>query len=388
MVWSALVTIVALGVGVALARDGAVPCGGWRVVDSPNPGADNFLFGVAASAGDDAWAVGSSRDASGRSRTLALHWDGRTWRIVPTPEEGPGDGFLNAVAVASQSDAWAVGMQRDDAGRARTLAMRWDGGAWSIVPTPNFSSADHRLSSVAIASADLAWAVGDAKHGDTFRSLLLRWDGERWGPVPVPVHADAHALAAVTASDGRATAVGGTWRRNGGLEPLVLTWDGSTWRRADASLAGEHGTTLAGVSASLSGSSWVVGGFPGIRGTAGFAATSINGGGPWVGANRALATGVVSDSLSGVAAFGDGAAWAVGSSFDGRRERTLIELGVDGGWGTTLSPNVPGRDNHLLDVAALPNGEAWAVGSSTGPDASEQTLIQHHCPAGAGLRTG
>lgn len=86
------------------------------------------------------------------------------WRVVPTPTAGPRDSFLNAVAVVSPTDAWAVGMRRDDAGRARTLAMRWDGRAWSTVPTPNFSSADHRLSSVAIVSRDLVWAVGDAKH--------------------------------------------------------------------------------------------------------------------------------------------------------------------------------------------------------------------------------
>jgi hypothetical protein len=381
-VWSALVTILALGVGLALGHSDAGACGGWSVVDSPDPGADNFLFGVAASGRDDAWAVGSSRDASGRSRALALHWDGRTWRVVPTPSAGPEDSFLNAVAVASPTDAWAVGMRRDEAGRARTLAMRWDGRAWSTVPTPNFSSADHRLSSVAIVSRDLVWAVGDAKHDGTFRSLLLRWDGKRWTPVSVPVEDSAgHALAAVSVAGDRATAVGGTWRPNGGLEPLVLTWDGSTWRRADASLAREHGTVLAGVSTSALGSAWVVGGLSGIRGPAGFAATSSSAGGPWTAAGRTLPGGVVSDSLSGVASFGDGSAWAVGSAFDGKLERTLIERGGDGAWTRAPSPNVAGRDNHLLDVAALPNGEAWAVGSSTGPDAGEHTLIQHHCAA-------
>jgi hypothetical protein len=138
----------------------------------------------------------------------------------------------------------------------------------------------------------------------------------------------------------------------------------------------EHGAILAGVAASPSGAAWAVGSYPGIGTTAGFVAGFD--GSRWATlGRRSFGTG---DSLSGVAAFDDGA-WAVGSYVKDRIERTLIERGGDGVWLRVWSPNAVDRDNHLLDVAALPTGEAWAVGSTTDAGSREHPLIQHFCPA-------
>src|SRR5205807_2248294 len=79
---------------------------------SPNPGATtNLLYGVSARASNDVWAVGNTDAAGGGSMTLAEHWDGSAWTVVPTPPSATGrDFFYGAVVVATPGGAlWAVG---------------------------------------------------------------------------------------------------------------------------------------------------------------------------------------------------------------------------------------------------------------------------------------
>lgn len=353
-------------------------CGAWRTVQPPeSPGVDRFLFGVGASSNTDAWAVGSLRRLGGRARTLALHWDGERWSTVPTPRAGPGDAFLNAVAVVSPTDAWAGGLWRGSDGLARTLVMHWDGRRWSVVDSPNPGDGEHVLSSASATTGDDVWFAGYSRMGSSFRSLILRWDGTGlYATYPAGrVAGDEQAIGAVSSAGDTAIAVGGRALGNGGTEPLVLRWDGAAWRREAAGLSAAHGTVLAGVAASPTGDAWVVGGYPGIGTSAAFAAAYD--GSAWrTFARRSIGTG---DSFSGVAAF-DGGAWAVGSYVEDRVERTLIELGGDGDWRRVPSPNLPRRDNHLLDVAALASGEAWAVGSTTDARQRERPLIVHFCP--------
>jgi hypothetical protein len=368
--------LVALGAGREPAGAG---CGAWRIDAVPSGSdSDRFLFGVGASSDADAWAVGSTRRPGGGARALALHWDGGRWRPVATPSAGPGDQFLNAVAVVSPSDAWAAGLWRGPDDVARTLVMHWDGIRWAIVDSPNPGDGEHVLASASAGGAGDVWFAGTSRLGSTFRSLILHWDGERLrATYPARGVAPAgESIGAVSSVGSTALAVGGRALGNGGADPLVLRWDGAAWHEDGAGLTGEHGTILAGVAASPSGTAWAVGSYPGIGTTAGFAA-GFNGS-RWTAFGRhPLGTG---DSLSGVAAFDDGA-WAVGSYVEDGVERTLVERGGEGGWRRVLSPNAPDRDNHLLDVAALETGEAWAVGSTTDAGRREHPLIEHFCPA-------
>jgi hypothetical protein len=372
----AAATIVASAASDDPSRAG---CGTWRRVAAPeSPGVDRFLFGVDASSGSDAWAVGSVRRAGGHARALALHWDGEAWSTVPTPGGRSGDVFLNAVAVVSPADAWAAGLWRSSDGLARTLVIHWDGEAWSLVDSPNPGDGEHVLSSASATRADDVWFAGYSRRGSAFRSLILHWDGTGLhATYPAgPVAGRGQAIGAVSSAGGTAIAVGGRTVGGGGTEPLVLRWDGAAWRREAAGLSAEHGTVLAGVAASPTGDAWVVGGYPGIGTSAAFAA-GYDGSSWTTFGRRSIGTG---DSFSGVAAF-DGGAWAVGSYVQDHVERTLIELGEDGGWRRVPSPNLPSRDNHLLDVTALGNGEAWAVGSTTDANRRERPLIAFFCPS-------
>ena len=77
-----------------------------------------------------------------------LHWNGSTWTQVPSPS--PGRQSPHSVAAASADSAWAVGDNGSATG-SRTLILQWNGNAWTTVPNP--SPADGCAPSVAAAPA-------------------------------------------------------------------------------------------------------------------------------------------------------------------------------------------------------------------------------------------
>src|SRR6185312_6788701 len=86
-------------------------CQVWTGVPPPSPGAvDNDLFAVTAPGPCNVWAVGFYRDvADGQALSLAEHWNGTAWAVVPTPSPDADLNFLSAVSEASLGDMWAVG---------------------------------------------------------------------------------------------------------------------------------------------------------------------------------------------------------------------------------------------------------------------------------------
>ncbi len=82
------------------------------------------LTSVADTSASSAWAVGWT--GSGASaKTLILRWNGTAWTRVPSPDPGP-DAELSGVAALSGSDAWAVGIVG-----GKTLILHWNGQMWS-----------------------------------------------------------------------------------------------------------------------------------------------------------------------------------------------------------------------------------------------------------------
>src|SRR5215470_5788037 len=98
-----------------------------------------------------------------------------TWTVVPTPNpSGGGQNVLNAVTIVSPSDAWAVGE-----GQYESLAEHWDGSMWSIVPSPNLQTFTD-IKGVAAVSSNDVWAVGD--NGDV--GMTMHWNGSTWTAIP------------------------------------------------------------------------------------------------------------------------------------------------------------------------------------------------------------
>jgi photosystem II stability/assembly factor-like uncharacterized protein len=138
----------------------------WKQVPSPNPGGIrhvNELDAVAARSARDAWAVGGYRNGPHGGLLLAEHWNGRSWKVVSLPAPPtPATAYhqLTSVAALSGADVWASGWYLDDNGLiTQPLVAHWNGNAWTLLPTPKFV-ADELLTGIAAVSADDVWAVG------------------------------------------------------------------------------------------------------------------------------------------------------------------------------------------------------------------------------------
>src|SRR5262249_53649888 len=163
----------------------------WRVVKSPNaPAGNNNLLAGSAASSKDVWAVGFFQAASGSPRlTLAEHWNGHKWRVVPSPSPGGADNILLAVAAVSARDVWAVGsFVVSGFGPSQTLIEHWNGTSWSVVPSPNASTQNNELNGVTAVSGTDVWAVGDflpSASGAT-QTLIEHWNGTSWSAVASP----------------------------------------------------------------------------------------------------------------------------------------------------------------------------------------------------------
>src|SRR2546423_1797517 len=129
---SAFVILVLFATHLARAAD-------WQIVASPNVGTGaNTLLSVAAAADNDVWAVGASYNSElAAYRTLIERWNGVSWSVVGSPNNGSTSwNLLNGVAVVAPNDVWAVG-QAANGNISKTLVEHWNGRAWKIIPSPN-----------------------------------------------------------------------------------------------------------------------------------------------------------------------------------------------------------------------------------------------------------
>jgi hypothetical protein len=226
-VWAVGASFTQVNVSKTLTQrwDGSV----WKIVPSANAGRpiNGGLFGVAAVSARDAWAVGSY-DTGPADLTLVEHWNGSRWAVVPSPNVESADNRLFAVDAVGPNDVWAVGSAGDEVAELeRTLVEHWDGSAWTVVPSPNLGPGNNRLTAVAAVAANDVWAVGVAGIG----TLVVHWDGATWSVVASPnpsSSANLAGVAAVSASD--VWAVGGYFDETARvLRTLVEHWDGSAW---------------------------------------------------------------------------------------------------------------------------------------------------------------
>jgi hypothetical protein len=116
--------------------------------------------------------------------TLAERWDGRTWRIVPTFKPAPApNAILNSVSCTSATACTAVGNQT----LAKTLAERWNGRTWQVQATPNPAGAQSiTLDGVACPARTVCTAFGLNGIGLAPVTLAERWSGGRWRIQPTP----------------------------------------------------------------------------------------------------------------------------------------------------------------------------------------------------------
>jgi len=207
---------------------------GWSVVPSPNPSDDpiygaNQLYDVRAFASNDVWAVGWYWTEIG-SAPLIVRWDGRRWRVSPTPEDE--DRGLVAVDGTSSSDIWAVGNSLNFVDGHQALAMHYDGRSWAVVPTP-ILAADVYLNDVSVVGPTDVWAVGYTIPANLdIQPIFFHWDGSAWSVVHSPhLSSTYNYLQSITAVAANRVWAAGYRTVNGHqVVSFVERWDGAQWR--------------------------------------------------------------------------------------------------------------------------------------------------------------
>jgi len=161
----------------------------WSIEPTPSPADGGNLIGVSCPSRSSCLAVGGHGNpfTGPALGTLAEQWDGARWRIQPTPNPPGGGWFLLSVSCTSPSVCTAVGgrLVPTRTGLA-TLAERWNGHTWSIQPTPNPPGHGFKLlNSVSCTSRSSCMAVGNEFDATkSLGTLAERWDGRTWRIVP------------------------------------------------------------------------------------------------------------------------------------------------------------------------------------------------------------
>ena len=201
----------------------------WSVVTNGVPtGGDIVLHGITALSANDVGEFG------GGPTNFAMHWDGTQWSVTNSASfPSGGQETLAGVSAASSKDVWAAGSYAPTVfAELQTLAIHWDGKQWSKVTTPDVDQFFNRLLGVVVVKSNDVWAVGYAYTPDglNFHTLTEHWNGSRWSIVPSPnitrEGSSANQLDGVTVSGPTTLWAAGTFENfgqgNRGLSTLTL----------------------------------------------------------------------------------------------------------------------------------------------------------------------
>jgi hypothetical protein len=393
--------------GVALVCAG-LAAGGTQALARQEHGAaivgDSVLVGVTCVSKTDCWAVGSA-ELNNVTRNRILHFNGRKWYPVPAPSPGgtalDDSSYLSSVRCTSPANCWAVG-SFDSGDASRTQVLHWTGRTWSRLATPDpggINDGDFNyLADVTCTSARSCWAAGDYGHpdgqSDVQLNLVLHWNGRRWSQTRVPNPgrvgpSDLSVLSAVGCTSAKACWGTGTYgsvaEGSYNLSNEVLRWNGRTWRTISVPSPGtpDNGrveSELNALSCASARSCWAVGS---ASGPAGSGDEALH----WNGSTWRTAPvpepafgSAASDDLAGVSCISGTDCWTVGDSGIGGALNAILHW-TGQKWSPVAVPQPAGTafgsSNFLATDFCVSAGDCWAVGETAKRGESEVNQILH-----------
>jgi hypothetical protein len=343
----------------------------------PQPGGREGaqLQSVRCTSSSNCWAVGTEMRLG-----EALHWNGRTWALVGTPSPGTFSTVLESVACTSSDNCWAVGSAsngtQDDPTPTLTVALRWNGILWSVVPTPSPGGAaagdSSDLLSVTCVSAADCWATGSDSSGAHNLNLALHWNGHAWSAASTPDPLDSNELASV-----RCTSAADCWAVGSGSSDnpssgQALHWNGRAWSLEPTPDPRTGNASLTGAGCTSSASCWAVGSYGGFNDIPRFNLALRWNGQSWAHVltpDPAGSRSGVSNVLAAVNCRSATYCWAVGSYSGGGTAPVANQvLHWDGTqWSQVHTANPGGTvsrsNNNLFAIACPSRTDCWAVGS-------------------------
>lgn len=210
----------------------------WQTVAVPaiTGATETELFSASAVATNDVWAAGYAVKA-GKTLAVVEHWNGTHWTLDTTPQPNPVENTIYAIVANSANNAWAIGNQgeyRSSTNPRRNLALHWNGSTWSVVPSPNAgasSTINYFYAASFVPGTDHIWAVGQYQTPQAFYETTLFWNGTKWTLVPSPtpgVKGD-FLLGVVARSASDVWTVGTYYDASLTRHNFALQWNGSAW---------------------------------------------------------------------------------------------------------------------------------------------------------------
>jgi hypothetical protein len=354
----------------------------WSIATSPNVGPQsNALSGLACSSATACKAVGFAYNSTSLARSLIESWNGTSWSINSSPNGGPADNYLTAVSCTSAWSCRAVGFYTIAGGVTRTLIESWNGTTWVITPSPNNGTQNNRLDGISCVSATSCVAVGQALLGSPSvgSTLIESWNGSTWSISTSPNSGtqDNRLMGVSCVPTGSCTAVG-SFLGPGSEQTLVETLSGGAWSIVPSPNNGAFDDLLAVGCPSASSCTAV--GFS-LGATA--AQTLVE---AWNGSAWAIIpspnSGSYDNELNAVSCATATACHAVGyaAGISGGSYRTLIEFWNGQTWSITSSPSTGSGNNVLNGTSCLATIACKAAGtylSATHPPIS-RTLVESY----------
>jgi len=351
----------------------------WSIVPSPDTSTtqDNDLRGVSCTSASACTAAGFYFTGS-YFQTLIEQWNGATWSIVPSPDASTAqDNYLYGVSCTSASACTAAGFYNTGT-YDQTLIEQWNGATWSIVASPNTSTTQNDdLYGVSCTSASACTAAGLYNTGSYFQTLIEQWNGSTWSIVASPDTSTTqdNYLYGVSCTSASACTAAGRYSTGSYFQTLIEQWNGATWSIvASPNTSTTQDNYLYGVSCT-SASACTAAGF---YNTGTYDQTLIE---QWNGATWSIVVSpntstTQNDDLYGVSCTSASACTAAGFYNTGSYFQTLIEQWNGATWSIVASPNTStAQSNELYGVSCTSASACTAVGDYD-PVAYFQTLIE------------
>jgi hypothetical protein len=298
----------------------------WSLMSSrsPSPATSSQFTSVHCVTSTNCVAVGQYGSVVS-TRPLVERWNGTAWSLVPSPRPaGIAVSGLASVWCTSNTFCVAVGssfVSTADSSAERTLVERWNGKRWSIVASPNRRDAvGSGLVAVTCTSASSCLAVGHSDTNLATRTLVEHWNGAGWSIVdsPNPANNPANELRGVACPGSRSCFAVGSGRGT-----LVEHWNGSSWSiPASPDPTGATGAGLTGVSCPSVRRCYSVGDFF-VGNTVQQLVETWNGA-SWTIVATPVPSGATRSSLGGVSCVTTASCFVVGEYRLGSTRRPLI----------------------------------------------------------------
>ena len=105
-------------------------------------------------------------------QTLVEGWNGSTWAVIASPNQGTSSNALSGVSCTSSTSCVAVGFSFNTPSTYQTLVETWNGSTWSIVASPNQGTDSNLLIGVACSSSTSCTGVGAYTSAGTSQTLV------------------------------------------------------------------------------------------------------------------------------------------------------------------------------------------------------------------------